>query len=171
MQSVNIVCTAGPMRGFDEEFVLGELVIGRQPEMPGLVLKGAGSSVSRRHLKLEEKDGMVAVSNLSPNGTVVNGKLIVDDIQIRTGAKIEIGDQFILELRWESFGAETVVKKKATSAPVAKQGPLASPVVRAVLGVYLLGMVALAVWFGLADDQSTVAADEWPAVRGGLPTV
>ena len=165
MQDVTVRCTAGPMKGFVGEFEVGQLIIGRQPGARGLELKGAGGSVSRQHVELIDKDGIVILRNLSPNGTTVGGKLIVDEVQVRSGATIEIGGKFRLDLEWQTFGAETIVRKNTVSTPVAKQGPLASPVVRAVIGVYMAGMGAVGIWFALAGDDSLVAADEWPAIE------
>jgi hypothetical protein len=138
-------------------------MIGRQPGNGGVELKGAETSVSRQHAQLVEDGGNIVIRNKSPNGTVVNGKLMLDQAVIKSGAKIGI-DQFEFELEWKTFGAETIIKQsKGPSSDALKKGALASPVLRAVLAVYLGGIVLVGLWVVLSPDEG-VAGDDWPAL-------
>jgi hypothetical protein len=149
MQDIKIKFLSGPLKGHVTE--LDEL-------------KGADTNVSRIHAQLIEQGGDIVVRNKSPNGTVINGKLTLDETVIKSGAKIGIGDQFELQLEWKTFGAETVIRKpKSTSPDALKKGPLASPVLRAVLAVYLGGILLVGLWVALSPDEG-VAGDDWPAL-------
>lgn len=163
MQDITVRFLDGPLRGGKLQREVGDVAIGRQPPGDGdIELKGANTSVSREHARLVENDGSIVLRNLSPNGTTVNGKLVVDEVEIKSGAVIEIGDQFRFDVSWQSFGAEVrEPKKKAKKAGTAKKGPLSSPVVRAVLVVYLGGLLVLGLWFAVAGDEGSVA-DDWP---------
>lgn len=166
MQDITIRFLEGPLRGQKLQREIGEVVIGRQPpdERKDIELKGANTSVSRSHAELGESDGNIVLRNLSPNGTTVNGKLIVDEVAIKSGAVIEIGDQFKLDVTWQSFGADVRPStKKSKKAGPEKKGPLSSPVVRAVLGIYLGGIVVLGLWLMMSGDDGRVA-DDWPAL-------
>jgi len=164
MQDIKIKFLSGPLKGHVTEVEVGDVLVGRQPGERGLELKGADTTVSRIHTQLIEQGGEIVVRNKSPNGTVINGKLTLDQATIKSGAKIGIGDQFELELEWKTFGAETIVKnRKSASSAAVKKGPLASPVIRAVLAVYLGGIVLVGLWVGLSPDKG-VADDDWPAL-------
>ena len=163
MQDITVRFIDGPLRGQTTVIEVGRIVIGRQPGAGGLELKGADTSVSRAHAELVEQDGKIVVRNQSPNGTTVNGKLVIDEAPIESGAVVDIGNQFVLELSWTSFGAETIVHSEAPADAALKQGPLSSPIVRTVIVVYLVGMAAVGLWFGVfAGDD--VVADDWPAL-------
>lgn len=165
MQDVTIMFTSGPMRERRFEFEVGRVVIGRLPGGGGLELKGADTSVSREHAVLEEADGDIELCNLSPNGTTVDGKLVLDRIKVMPGAKVSIGDQHAFELNWTSFETriDDVAAKKAAKS--AKKGPLSSPIVRAVLGVYLAGIIGVALWLGVFSDAEAIAGDDWPGLE------
>lgn len=165
MQDVTVMFTSGPMRERRFEFEVGRVVIGRLPGDGGLELKGADTSVSREHAVLEEADGDIELCNLSPNGTTVNGKLVLDRVKVLPGAKVSIGDQHAFELAWTSFETriDDAVARKAAKAT--KKGPLSSPVVRVVLGVYLAGIVGVALWLGVFADADAIAADDWPGLE------
>jgi hypothetical protein len=163
MQDITVRFTDGPLRGQKMVVEVGEVAIGRLPGKGGIELKGADTSVSRVHAELVEQDGNIVLRNLSPNGTSVNGKLIIDETKLESGAAVEIGNRFRFELTWQSFGAETVRTVRPGKDAALKKGPLSSPIVRAVLGVYLAGMFAVAVWFAIASGDGIVG-DDWPAL-------
>ena len=165
MQDVTVTFVSGPMRERRFEFEVGRVVIGRLPGEGGLELKGADTSVSREHAVLEEADGDIELCNLSPNGTTVNGKLVLDRVKVLPGARVSIGDQHDFELVWTSFETriDDAVARKAAKA--AKKGPLSSPVVRVVLGVYLAGIAGVALWLGVLADADAIAADDWPGLE------
>ena len=165
MQDVTITFTDGPLRGRTYEFEVGHIQIGRLPGNAGLELKGADTSVSRVHAELRERDGQIEVKNASPNGTMVNGKLILESVIIRPDAELKIGANHPFTVNWTTFEdyarADKTVEIKAVPAA---QGPMSSPIVRAVLGVYVLGMVVVGVWLMLSDDGGGAVADDWPTL-------
>lgn len=165
MQDVTITFTDGPLRGRAYEFEVGHVLVGRLPGKAGLELKGADTSVSRVHAEIHERDGEIEVRNKSPNGTIVNGKLILESVVIRPDAELKIGANHPFTVNWTTFEdyarADNTVQTKAVPAA---EGPMSSPIVRAVLGVYVLGMVVVGVWLMLADDGSGAFADDWPAL-------
>lgn len=172
MQDITLTFVDGPMTGRSFEYEVGRVKIGRLPGTGGLELKGANTSVSREHAELVDADGEVQLRNLSPNGTTVNGELVIDAVTLRSGAVIEIGDDHRFKAEWTDFRQqfEQDTDKTQRQKPPTKSGPLASPVVRAVLGVYLLGIVALAVWLGMSGGSGGIAADDWPDLRAEYET-
>ena len=165
MQDVTITFTDGPLRGRTYEFEVGHVLIGRLPGNAGLELKGADTSVSRVHAELRERGGEIEVKNASPNGTIVNGKLILESVVIRPDAELKIGANHPFTVNWTTFEDYARADKTVQTKTVpAAQGPMSSPIVRAVLGVYMLGMVVLGVWLMVADDGGGAVADDWPAL-------
>jgi hypothetical protein len=164
MQDIKIKFLSGPLKGHATEVEVGDVLIGRQPGERGLELKGADTTVSRIHAQLIEQRGEIVVRNKSPNGTIINGRLTLDESVIKSGAKLGIGDQFELQLEWKTFGADTVIRKpKSTSPDGLKKGPLSSPVLRAVLAVYLGGILLVGLWVALSPGEG-IAGDDWPAL-------
>jgi hypothetical protein len=166
MQDVTITFTSGPMRDRKLEFEVGHVLIGRLPGAGGLELKGADTSVSRTHAELVEVDGDIELRNLSPNGTKVDGKLIIDAVRLKPGAKLAVGNAHAFEITWTSFQSEsTVVSGEKDSKADKSKGPLSSPIVRAVIGVYLLGIIVVAIWLGVLAGGDDIAADDWPGLE------
>jgi pSer/pThr/pTyr-binding forkhead associated (FHA) protein len=162
MQDVTITFTAGPMKDGEFEFEVGNLPIGRQPGPNGLELMHADQSVSRVHAELVEHEGQITLQNHSPNGTTVAGKLVLDTVPIRPGTKVQVGNSHVFEVSWTSFTASQRDKGKDKKGQnVASQGLLASPLVRSVIGVYLLGMVVLVIWLSISGGDRKVT-DDWP---------
>lgn len=165
MQDVTITFTDGPLRGRSYDFEVGQLSIGRLPGSTGLELKGADTSVSRIHAELHERAGGIELRNVSPNGTMVDDKIVLDDIKIRPGVRVQIGSLHRFTVNWTSFERESRPKDTSKeSDPQRSQGPLSSPIIQAVLGVYFLAMVAVFVWLMLSDDGGPTAGDDWPAL-------
>jgi hypothetical protein len=172
MQDVTITFTRGPMSGNTLEFEVGELEIGRQPGANGLQLKNAETAVSRIHALLRELDGKVILHNQSSHGTQVDGKEVFDSVELEPGAEISIGANHDFRVEWTSFmgvGTEPEAGAEADSR-TATPGPLASPVIRAVIVVYLLAMVGVAVWISGATKEGGVAADDWPELQAAYET-
>jgi len=162
MQDISIRFIAGPMAGSNAEFEVGRLIIGRLPGAGGLELKHADSSISRVHAELIEDQGKIEIKNHSSNGTTVSGKLVLDSAPIEPGVQVQIGDNHVFEVHWASF--DTVGKKNHPDGKAEEstsQGILASPVVRAVMAVYLLGMVAVGVWVSGSGSGDEIT-DDWP---------
>jgi pSer/pThr/pTyr-binding forkhead associated (FHA) protein len=163
MQDVLLKFQDGPMRGQSIEVEVGDVMLGRQPGKGGVELLGSDVSVSRRHAELKEQDGHIILCNHSPNGTTVSGKLVLDEVALVSGSVIEIGDQFRIVASWKSFAAEATRKVRTDKSAAVKKGPLSSPVVRTVIGVYLAGIVAVGLWLAIASGDKAVA-DDWPAL-------
>jgi pSer/pThr/pTyr-binding forkhead associated (FHA) protein len=164
MQDLTIRFTGGPQEGQVFEAEVGVLTIGRLPGKGGLELKGADSSVSRLHAKIVETDGDIVLENLSPNGTRVNGVTVLDRVDLKPESQIQIGP-YTFDVHWSTFedlAGRTKVQPKAK--PAAKKGPLSSPVLRAVIGVYLGGIAAVALWLSWSGGTVDVP-DDWPALR------
>ena len=163
MQDVTITFTEGLLKGRNFDFEVGRVPIGRLPGAGGLELKGADASVSRLHAELVERGGDIELKNLSPNGTHVDGKLVLDSALLQSGALVEIGDGHPFKVHWTSIGATQAISVRTLKKAAAprKRGPLGSPAVRAVLGVYMLGIVAVAVWLKVGSSAGATA-DEWP---------
>ena len=100
MQDVTITFTDGPLRGRSFEFEVGLVRIGRMPGDNGLELKGADTSVSRVHAELREDGGGVKLHNVSPNGTTVNDKIVLDSIGLQPGAVVRIGPRHPFTISW-----------------------------------------------------------------------
>ena len=166
MQDVTITFTRGPQSGTVFEFELGQLVIGREPGDPGLELENADSSISRKHAELQENNGQVELVNLSPNGTQVDGELVTDKIGLHPGAELVFSNSHTLTVNWASFVRKTNGSRDTSQAESdSGSGPLGSPAVRAILVLYLLGMVAIAVWLSGSEEDSGVLQANWPALR------
>lgn len=171
MQALQISFIQGPMQGMSKHYDLGEVVIGREPRPePGqqaLVLTGADGSVSRNHASLFDRDGQVVLRNISGNGTRVDGTLIIEEAILKPGAKIAIGSHHQFEVQWQLVGRqkqESQDTKAPNAAKVASSGILASPVVRALVAVYLLAIIAVAGYLSWQGGRDTTIPDDWPAL-------
>jgi pSer/pThr/pTyr-binding forkhead associated (FHA) protein len=61
----------------------------------GVALKD--SEASRRHARLESRDGIAYIVDLdSRNGTFLNGRLVDEPIEVRTGDAIDVGTTRLL---------------------------------------------------------------------------
>lgn len=85
-------------KGQDREIELreGEIVLGRSSEC-GVLLDS--ETVSRKHARVSIREGSVFIEDLgSRNGTFVNGKQVVEKVQIKPGDAVQFGD-----VRFELF--------------------------------------------------------------------
>lgn len=172
MHSVTLVFTQGPMKGESMQRDLGALTLGREPSAlePGqmtVLLRGADGSVSRNHATLLDEGGRVLLRNVSGNGTLVDGKLVLEDAVLRPGSKVKVGSSHEFVVEWQVVGAAASKEKSegiSTSA-LMNAGPLASPVVRAVLVVYLGGLLAILAWLMLGSSGDLYVADDWPELE------
>ena len=85
-------------QGEDREIELreGEIVLGRSSEC-GVLLDS--ETVSRKHARVSIREGSVFIEDLgSRNGTFVNGKQVVEKVQIKPGDAVQFGD-----VRFELF--------------------------------------------------------------------
>lgn len=170
MQDLRIVFTRGPMAGESSEYDLGTVIIGREPRPePGqepLVLRGADSSVSRNHTVLIDRDGAVVLQNTGANGTRVDGVLVLEEAILKPGAVIRIGDNHDFTVDWQRAGQHQPGKsqdaKPESVSRVASTGLLGSPLVRTLLVVYLLGIIAVAVWLNWRGGLGGQIQDDWP---------
>lgn len=168
MQDLRIAFARGPMAGESSSHDLGALLIGREPNpeagQQSLMLRGADSSVSRNHALIFDRDGEVVLQNSGANGTAVNGKLVLEETQLKPGDTIAIGANHEFRVDWQLVGsaARNASDRKEKSAPVTSSGPLRSPIVRTVLAVYLLGILAVALWFSWRGGAPEEITDDWP---------
>ncbi len=172
MHSVTLVFTRGPMEGERAEYDLGALTFGREPSpqesgQVTMVLKGAESSISRNHATLLDSDEGVVLRNLSGNGTLVDGKLVLEDSVLKSGSTIRVGASHEFEVTWELVGGADAGREESSisAGALVKAGPLASPVVRALLVVYLLGILGVVGWLMTRPADGTHVADDWPALE------
>jgi pSer/pThr/pTyr-binding forkhead associated (FHA) protein len=169
MQDVTIRFASGPMSGESGQYELGAVLLGREPRPePGqqsLVLRGADGSVSRSHALISDRDGKVVLTNISGNGTRVDGNLVMEEIVLKPGSTIAIGGNHEFGVEWQVVSgrerADQATGEKK-QAKVTSSGPLASPLVRALLAVYLVGLVAVAGWLSWRGDGRGDIGDDWP---------
>ena len=79
---------------------LAPFEVGRDSES-GLVLPDP--EVSRRHARLESRDGIIFVRDLeSSNGTFLNGERVREPIEVRVGDEIDMGTTRLTveDLKW-----------------------------------------------------------------------
>lgn len=168
MMNVKLQFHAGPMRGDRHEVNLGTLVVGREPQIEGgetsFKLAGATQAISRSHFKLIYRLGCVYLQNLSANGTKIEGKVVFEEQELAPGTVVEPEEGTRITLSWTPLrrvGAYTDTTKEAeTSTSVLNSGPLASPLVRIILAVYLLAIVGLAVWLSQGNSKTAYNAEE-----------
>lgn len=170
MISVIITFEAGPQRGESRDIELGNLLVGREPatqsHQQSLILVGAGQSISRTHCEIAYHLGEIKLRSISANGTKVNGKAVLTEILLSPGDTIAPSEDIQFKISWrapERVQASSAKSVEAAPSPsVLSSGPLASPLIRTVLAVYLLGILAVAVWVNLSNsgpsfDDSAVA--------------
>lgn len=94
----------------------GVMTVGRQQDCQ---LRIASSQVSRKHCQIFEKKGLLLVKDLgSSNGTLVNGKRIVDQRVLEHGDELSVGSvRFRIE-RTE----DTVLMPGTTNQPATSTG-------------------------------------------------
>jgi len=168
MMNVKLQFDAGPMRGDRHQIKLGTLVVGREPQIEAdeaaFKLAGATQAISRSHIKLVYRLGCVYLQNLSANGTKVNGKPVFEEQELAPGAVLEPEQGTRISLSWTPLRRVGSEKNKTTqsssSSSVLSSGPLASPLVRIVLAVYLLGIVGVALWLSADGGASAFNTQE-----------
>lgn len=115
-------------KGQDREIELreGDIVLGRSSEC-GVLLDS--ETVSRKHARVSVREGSVFIEDLgSRNGTFVNGKQVVEQVQIKAGDSVQFGD-----VRFELFQAQpaeartVVMSQEAVPRLSAEQAPRPSP--------------------------------------------
>lgn len=166
--NVKLQFDSGPMRGDRHEVDLGTLVVGREPQIEGgetsFKLAGATQAISRSHFKLIYRLGCVYLQNQSANGTKVDGKVVFEEQELAPGTVVEPEQGTRITLSWtplRRMGADTDTSKESeSSASVLNSGPLASPLVRIVLAVYLLAVAGFAVWLSQDNSENAYNAQE-----------
>lgn len=159
MQDVTFTFVSGPTAGVKVEREVGRVVIGRQPGEGGLELLNATQSVSRVHAEIVEQDGQVLLRNISPNGTRVDGKMILETLLLKPGMTLQIGDDHVFDLSWEVFDQGKTRPRKQDRQDSKGGGPLSSPVVRIVLLVYILGLIGVVIWATDSGEEAQPGAD------------
>lgn len=92
----------------------GETSLGRSEEMDVVL---AGELVSRRHALLRVRDGALTVLDAgSRNGTLVNGVLVRDEMELAAGDRIEIGENHLEVRRQERDDTTVILRQEAGAA-------------------------------------------------------
>lgn len=108
---VKIKILRGPSAGKEVRIPVPECLIGRSDECH---MRPKSEAVSRRHCAILVKDGKVFARDLnSRNGTEVNGELIQEETELRTGDKVTVGPLAFEVLIDHTLGGEK--KSKVTS--------------------------------------------------------
>jgi pSer/pThr/pTyr-binding forkhead associated (FHA) protein/outer membrane protein assembly factor BamD (BamD/ComL family) len=120
-----LVCTAGPKAGSEFPLTGETLVIGRAVEVE---ISIPDTSVSRRHLEIRKLGNGWVVQDLgSGNGTELNGNKITEEVPIRNGDVLTLGDT---ELSFVDDGQST----GRHALPVRRSSGAAVPVSRRATG-------------------------------------
>lgn len=163
MKNVVLLIRKGPTAGSRIELELGRVEIGRDPGPDGVLLPG-DSQVSRLHGELREDKGRVVYRNLSPNGTLVDRAIVKEERELAPGAELRLGSEYLIEVQFRPRERAAKTAPEAESGAPWRSGLLARPAVRAGLAIYLLALVALAVFLSLRGETTVV--DEFaPAHR------
>ena len=86
---VKLVVLGGKHPGQEIAVQGPEFLVGRAPECK---LRPNSDMVSRRHCMISIAEGQATIRDLgSRNGTIVNGKKITGEHELRTGDKIKVG--------------------------------------------------------------------------------
>lgn len=159
---VTLALRRGPMAGTQRDIDLaalpsGKLILGRDPGPGGWILDG-DTTVSRLHGELTCEAGDLIYTNLSANGSGVDSGLLMGRQALKPGSFVKIGAHEI-EVRFEPPpSSRRTVEVEAGS--LWRHGPLGKPLVRAVLAVYLVALLAVAVLLALRGGGSTDRAFE-----------
>lgn len=87
----SLVCVSGPSEGIYLPLGKRTVVIGRDE---GVVMQIVDDRVSRRHVQIrfdETKSKFIVLDMKSANGTYVNGRRIVNEVDLIDGDEIQIG--------------------------------------------------------------------------------
>jgi predicted component of type VI protein secretion system len=134
----------------------GATTVGRQEDCQFRI---ASSMVSRKHCQIFEQEGQLFVKDLgSSNGTVVNGKKVVDQLALSAGDRLTIGP---VTFRVELLGA-------GAPATGAKAGDSGVPV---ALAIDDDEVIAMEIEPELATDHpdATPAAPAYAATAAHMP--
>jgi pSer/pThr/pTyr-binding forkhead associated (FHA) protein len=162
VKNVILLVRKGPIAGSRIELELGRVDIGRDPGPDGVLLPG-DSLVSRLHGELREDHGRIVYRNLSPNGTLVDRAIVREERELAPGAEIRLGNDYLIEVQFRPRERPAKAAPRGDSGNLWNSGPLARPAVRAILAVYLVALVVLAVFLSLRG-QSTIL-DQFAPVR------
>ena len=118
-----LVFVAGPQTRQRAELIEDSLIVGRSPSA-GITLIEA--SVSREHLRFELTDDGWLMRNLSPSGTVVNGKRYKSaEVQVfpDTGDVIAVGAETVFLFVAAGDDADTALNAYLETHPLAETEP------------------------------------------------
>lgn len=163
MKNVVLMVRKGPTAGSRIELELGRVELGRDPGPDGVLLPG-DSQVSRLHGELREDQGRIVYRNLSPNGTLVDRAIVREERELAPGAEIRLGIDYLIEVQFRPRERPAKAALQGESGALWRTGPLARPAVRVILAVYLIALIALAVFLSLGG-QPTVLDQFAPARR------
>jgi len=147
---IELTVREGPLEGQKFSLDLGHALVGRSPGAGGVVLPG-DMLVALKHGELYEQGGKVVYRNLSPAGTLVDGKKVEGEQAVKSGAKLAFGNHHLLEIVFQSVAAGRRGHRPGASGQPTESaeggGLLGKPLVRVLLVVYGVGILALVVFF------------------------
>jgi diguanylate cyclase (GGDEF)-like protein len=86
----------GPTPGFIKTLMSGELVIGRDEDLPWPI---EDRGVSGRHARIAFRDGAYVIADLdSTNGTYVNGRRIAGTHRLHDGDRLQLGENTLIRI-------------------------------------------------------------------------
>jgi pSer/pThr/pTyr-binding forkhead associated (FHA) protein len=116
--SVKLKVVQGKPHGSVLDFPEGEFVVGRGPECH---VRPNSELISRQHCLLRVHGHDVHVRDLgSTNGTLVNGKLLVEECALAPGDTLQLGP-LVLELIMQEVAARPVDEAAGSSDTVASE--------------------------------------------------
>jgi len=178
---LKLVVEKGPTAGTELTLSDGSVSVGRSPRS-GLVLKG-DDFVSTEHATIAALGDVWSIHNLSPNGTLVNGRPVTDSPLVN-GDKISVGLQHLITVRTIPVARPAVpVPTPSSPSPQSPAGAAIAPPVRSgpklpmwlmvYFGFMMVALVALVIvkttsagTVGFADVR---AREQQHAAKHDLP--
>src|SRR4051812_13158460 len=109
--SIKMKVVQGKPHGSFLEFPEGEFVVGRGPECQ---IRPNSELVSRQHCLLRVRGQIVVVRDLgSTNGTLVNGKRLMDECELGEGDTIQLGPLVLQVVLGDDLDEHAAVKRNA----------------------------------------------------------
>ena len=130
----------GPDAGMEQVLHEGSLVIGRDGAAD---MRLTDSRVSTNHVRITLRGQVATVTDLdSANGTLVDGLPVGDEVAIRSGAEIQVGETVIVATRGDAVAtgpAPTVIGGTLPAEPVKAASAIGRA--RVIAGVVAFGAV------------------------------
>ena len=162
--AATLTVSRGPNAGRQFDIGATAVTIGRQAQCD---IQVEDTWMSRQHARIVWTGTAYEIEDLgSTNGTFVNGERVVGSRALRTGDRLQLGDQ--VELAFQLRAPAPLAEKPAfsgTAAPPPKSR--ARLWVPALLGLLLVLIAGGMIYYFLSDNGQTET--ETPTVQGALP--